>query len=180
MNNMGTELLPKDVFDRQLVREAASKLGQVSAQDLSDAVGGTLTPAQALSRTMEVLEKIDPFTVAQKQKLATIELSNLISSMRQDAISIGDDKARNTMLRGLELYFKRLDAATMSIDDIVTKLSVDHAKFFASALMAAFGIIQSEFEARGIVISDEDSKAIIEAGATRGLAYLEEVTVQVE
>lgn len=171
-------IIPKDAIDRRLLTLAASKVGQVSAVELSEAVNGILTPAQAKLRVDHLLNDLDTFTVAQQSKLVLIEATNLLQALRDSALNVGVDKQQVTYLATLKFIADRLDANTIKIDDIVTRFSRDHAQFFVNAIYAAFEIVRLELDAHNSGLSDEDADKIITSAVTKGIEAIEAVTIK--
>lgn len=176
---MASELLPKDAMDRRLLTIAAQKVGQVSGEELSQSVLGQITPAQALLRTKELLSSLDQFTIAEQQKLVLIEAAHLLESTRSGAMS-SNSRSQAQHLATLKFISDRLDASIVSVDDIITRFSREHAKFFANALVGAFEIVRLELESRGIPLTEDQADEIIQSAAEKGLSYIEEVTIQSE
>lgn len=174
------DILPKDAIDRRLITLASAKAGQISATELSKSVNGILSPAQAKLRLDHLLNSIDDFTVAQQHKLIIIEASNLLAAMREEAFESRNGNAQVRYLATLKFISDRLDADNLKVDDIVTRFSREHAKFFANAIIAAFELVRLELDARGVAIGDEDADSIINAAASKGLEAIEQVTISDE
>ena len=73
-------LMPKQSIDRRLIR-AAMKIGH-TAQDLSNAVNGQLSPAQALDRTSELLTGATIWDEVQERRLLLIRMGAWLDELQ--------------------------------------------------------------------------------------------------
>lgn len=162
--------IPASAIDRRLL-EGASLFE--SANELSARVNGQLTPAQSIKRVNDLLAARDFYTVAQQMKLNVYRTTRFLNALEDDAMKVGDPKARNTYLATIRTLMDMTKQIAATPESITTKLSEAHASFFAQAIVGAFQIVRAEFQERGITVTEEEALEIMHAAANEGMRIIE-------
>ena len=170
-------LMPKRSIDHRLIK-AAMKMGH-TAQDLSDAVNGQLTPAQALNRTSELLTNATIWDEEQERRLFLLRVSAWLDELQE---AHGKNlKAAPSINRAFKLVSDQLERSRVNIDDVSTKLASHHAEYFVTAVMKAAEVIVARAqEESGEIIDAEIVQEITAGGVEKAQEYLETVTIKPE
>lgn len=171
---MSKGILPAKSIDRRLLRAASGF--NVTAQDLSDAVNGQLTPAQALDRANTLLEEVTIFDEVKERRLLLIQMAEHMAWMREQR---DNPKSWSSIPRIMKLVSDQIERANINIDDVSTKLAEDHARMYVEGFTRGHEYALREFAERHDIVVDEDEiMELTEAGAMRGEEYLDKVTVK--
>ena len=170
-------LMPKQSIDRRLIK-AAMKIGH-TAQDLSDAVNGQLSPAQALDRTSELLTGATIWDEVQERRLLLIRMGAWLDELQ--ATHGKNLKAAGAINRAFKLVSDQLERSHVNLEDISTKLADSHAEYFVTAVMKAAEVIVARAqEESGEIIDAEIVQEITAGGVEKAQEYLETVTIKPE
>ena len=168
-------LLPKQSVDRRLIL-AATKIGH-TGQDLSDAVNGQMSPAQAVARVHELLNASTIYDEVQERRLLYIRMGKWLDDLQEK--HGGNIKAAGAINKAFKLVSDQLERSQVNVQDISSKLSADHAQFFVTALIKASDIIIDRIQKQtGEVLEAEFIGELTQAGAEEAQAYMKTVTAR--
>lgn len=129
-------LEPSWVIDRRLLEKAAEGFGQVTPEELSEAVQGHYNPAEAQLRVKEILSTWDAYTVIEEHKLLLFKAVKFLNSMERD-VHFGDPQARNTYLQGLRYVGEIFEKTSQHLADKESSLSQRNAEIMVEAIELA-------------------------------------------
>ena len=166
-------LMPKQSIDRRLIR-AAMKIGH-TAQDLSDAVNGQLSPAQALDRTSELLTGATIWDEVQERRLLLIRMGAWLDELQ--ATHGKNLKAAGAINRAFKLVSDQLERSKINITDVNVRLAEAHASYFVTGILRGYEEMVRRFhQETGEILEAEVLEDISSAGATLAQEYIESVT----
>ena len=131
---MGTEIISADGLDKRLLRVAAGKIGQLSAEELAEATNHQHTPAKALLRVKELLAGIDEFTLIEKQKLLLIEAKEMLDQIKIYATSIPNAQMMAQWVAALRFISETLEKTGRVLTDKESKLLEQNARIMIDAI----------------------------------------------
>ena len=171
---MSTGILPAKSIDRRLLR-AASKFN-ATAQDLSEAVNGQLTPAQALDRAHTLLDEVTIFDEVKERRLLLIQMAEHLAWMQEQR---ENPKSWASIPRIMKLVSDQIERANINIEDVSTKLAAEQARMFVEGFVRGFDFSLRDFaERHEIVIDEEEVLELTQSGAVRAEEYLDKVTAK--
>lgn len=168
-------LLPKQSVDRRLIL-AATKIGH-TGQDLSDAVNGQMSPAQAVARVHELLNASTIYDEVQERKLLLIRMGKWLDDLQERH---GKNlKAAGAINGAFKMVSTQLERSKINIADVSSKLSADHAEFFVTALIKASDLIIERIQNQtGEILDAEFIGELTQAGAEEARGYMKTVTAR--
>lgn len=165
-------ILPPKALDRRLVRAAVGF--NVTPQDLSEAVLGQLSPAEAEDRLHRLLNEVTILDEVEQRRLLLIDMADHLAWMKTKR---DDPKMITALNQAFSMVSKQLDKANVNVADISTKLATDHAQYMVDAFMSGFSQILRVIESRGdIVIDEDDVKELIQIGVKSSQEQIAKVT----
>lgn len=165
-------ILPPKALDRRLVRAAVGF--NVTPQDLSEAVLGQLSPAEAEDRLHRLLNEVTILDEVEQRRLLLIDMADHLAWMKTKR---DDPKMITALNQAFTMVSKQLDKANVNVADISTKLATDHAQYMVDAFMSGFSQILRVIESRGDIIIDEDDvKELIQIGVKSSQEQIAKVT----
>lgn len=166
--------IQNSAIDRRLLRAAAKF---ASPEQLSEAVNGQLTPAQAIDRVKALLASQDVYTDLEQRRLLMMQMADFIDYLREQAYA-DNPAAWAALNRSLKLLSDQIERSNIDIDDVSTKLGRAHANYYIEGYFQGFLEIVEILKSRGVVeLEGEEMKEIARAGVERGMNYIEHVTV---
>lgn len=167
--------ISKSAIDRRLLKAAARF---ASPEELSEAVNGQLTPAQAIERVKSLLASQDVYSEVEQRRLLLIQMTDFMEHMKVQAQENNDDKAWSALNRTFKLVSDQIERTNINIDDVTTKLGRAHAQYFVEGYMQGFMEVIDALRSRGMIeIDGEEIKELSRIGVERGMNYIEHVTV---
>lgn len=145
-------------LDKKLIRQASSD--KRTPKDLSNAVGGIWSPEECLARLIELTDSADYLSVQREKRLTLLNAREMMESMHDDVIRLGDNKARDTYLKLLTSVMDMLDRVNVDIDAVSTKLTPVYAEVMVQAILKAFAEIPAKLEERGITIEMKEIEGV--------------------
>jgi hypothetical protein len=171
-------IIARSAIDRRLLK-AAAKFG--SPEQLSDAVNGQLTPAQAIDRVKTLLASQDVYSEVEQRRLLLIQMAEFMDYMQEQAQDANNDKAWAALNRTFKLVSDQIERTNINIDDVSTKLGKAHAQYYVQGYMEGFNAILAELRERNmLVLEGEEVKELSRIGLEQGMTYVESVTVDDE
>lgn len=165
-------ILPPKALDRRLVRAAVGF--NVTPQDLSEAVLGQLSPAEAEDRLHRLLNEVTILDEVEQRRLLLIDMADHLAWMKTKR---DDPKMITALNQAFTMVSKQLDKANVNVADISTKLATDHAQYMVDAFMSGFSQILRVIESRGdIIIEEGDVKELIQIGIKSSQEQIAKVT----
>lgn len=160
--------------DRRLLKAAAKF---ASPEELSEAVNGQLSPAQAIDRVKVLLSSSDVYSEVEQRRLLLLQMADFVAYLKEQAHS-DNPQAWAALNRGFKLLSDQLERSNINIDDISTKLGKAHARFYMEGFMQGFTEIINVLNEKNIIELDaEEMKQLAHTGVERGMDYIESVTV---
>lgn len=171
-------IIARSAIDRRLLKAAAKF---ASPEQLSDAVNGQLTPAQAIDRVKTLLASQDVYSEVEQRRLLLIQMAEFMDYMQEQAQDANNDKAWAALNRTFKLVSDQIERTNINIDDVSTKLGKAHAQYYVQGYMEGFNAILAELRARDMLVLDgEEVKELSKIGLEQGMTYVESVTVDDE
>lgn len=131
-------------LDRKLLRAAADGL---SPREMSRAVGGVVTPEQALQRINDLLDSRDYLTNIKAQALVIEDINDLLSTAREYA-KAGSHQHLAAATRLLKIKLDQLNQTTISPQDAARIIREGHGRIMLEAINLAFQFVSAELERR--------------------------------
>lgn len=171
----GKGILPASSVDRRLIKAAAAF--DKSPEQLSEAVMGQLTPAQAEERLHAILRNITILDEVEQRRILLVQMTEHLEWMREQR---KDSKSWGAINRTFKLVSDQIERTNINVDDINTKLGVDHARMFVDGFLLGFERALKTLQENHdeIVIEEEEVLALTEVGIKTSQEYLEKVTVR--
>lgn len=165
-------ILPPKAIDRRLVRAAVGF--NATPQDLSEAVLGQLSPAEAEDRLHRLLNEVTLLDEVEERRLLLIDMADHLAWMKTKR---DDPKMITALNQAFTMVSKQLDKTQINVSDISTKLAVDHAQYMVDAFLAGFNRILRVIESRGdIIIEESEIQELIEVGMKSSQEQIAKVT----
>lgn len=137
-------------LDRKLIRQASSD--KRTPKELSAAVGGIWSPEECLARLIELTDSADYLTIQREKRLTLLNAREMLDSMHDDVIRLGDNKARDTYMKLLNSIMDMLERVNVDITSVSDKLTPLYAEVMVQAIVKAFEDLPAKLEERGVVI----------------------------
>ena len=171
----GKGILPASSVDRRLIR-AASTFNKTPEQ-LSEAVMGQLTPAQAEERLHQLLASITVLDEIEQRKILLVQMSEHLEWLKQHR---DDPKSWNSITRTMKLLSDQVERTNVNIEDVSAKLATEHARYFIDGFMIGFekALKRLQDQHEEIVIDDDEIMELTEIGVKASHEYVERVTVR--
>lgn len=172
-NIMG--IVSKSAIDRRLLKAAAKF---ASPEQLSEAVNGQLTPAQAIDRVKTLLASQDVYSEVEQRRLLLLQMAEFMDYMQEQAQDANNPAAWSALNRTFKLISDQIERTNINIDDVSTKLGKAHARYFIEGYMEAFyEILAALRERQMLVLEAEEVKELAQVGLERGMQYIDTVTL---
>lgn len=117
--------------DRALLE--AMVLGKRSGDDLSRAVGGLLTPEEAVLRAHTILNGHDVLGVVQEFQLLLWKTRQLVEKA-EDAYEGGNENALRLVLDTLKFIFAQLEKRESALKEVEVKINAAYAEIMLEAI----------------------------------------------
>lgn len=138
---------------------------------------GQLTPAQAVERLNQILDSVTILDEVKERRLLLIQMAEHLEWMKEHR---GDNKAWGAISRMFKLVSDQIERTNINIDDISTKLAVEHARYFVEAFMMGFDkMLRAVSERDDIIIEEHELLELAQVGAKAAEEHLDRVTVNV-
>jgi predicted Rossmann fold nucleotide-binding protein DprA/Smf involved in DNA uptake len=168
-------IVAKSATDRRLLKAAAKF---ASPEQLSEAVNGQLTPAQAIDRVKTLLASQDVYSEVEQRRLLLLQMAEFMDYMQEQAQDANNDKAWAALNRTFKLVSDQIERTNINIDDVSTKLGRSHAQYYVQGYMQGFTAILDALRERGLLaLEGEEVKELSKIGLEQGIAYIDLVTV---
>lgn len=159
-------------MDRRLLRAAAKF---ASANELSEAVLGKLTPAQAQVRVDELLDSKGIYDEIKQRKLLLIQMAEHLDWIKENR---DNPKTWANISRMFKVVSDQIERTNINIEDVSTKLAEDHARMFVEAITLGFDkILKVMADEQGEILEAEVIQELSEVGVNAAAEYIEKVTV---
>lgn len=166
-------ILPQSSVDRRLIRAGAK---YASAQELSDATLGMLTPAQAQDRLLELLESKTILDEVKERRLLLIQMAEHLDWMKTQR---DNPKSWTAIARMYKVLSDQIERSTINLSDVTGKLASEHAMYYVDALTIGFEkIVRAIAERDDIILEEEEVLELTQVGASASREYLDRVTVK--
>jgi hypothetical protein len=170
--------IAKSATDRRLLKAAAKF---ASPEQLSEAVNGQLTPAQAIDRVKTLLASQDVYSEVEQRRLLLLQMAEFMDYMKEQAQEANNPQAWAALNRTFKLVSDQIELTNINVDDVSTKLGKAHANYYISGYMSGFTAILDALRERDMLVLEGDEvKELSRIGLEEGMAYIERVTVQDE
>lgn len=168
-------ILPASSIDRRLLK---AKARYATAQELSDAVLGQLSPAQALQRVNELLDEKSIPDEIRERRLLLVQMAEWSDWLREQK---DNPKSWAAINRSLALLSNQIERSNINLEDVSTKLSADHARFFMDGFSLGFNKVLDLIKERlSVDIDEAEVIEMLEVGTRASADYLERVTLNAE
>lgn len=166
-------ILPSSAIDRRLLK---AKAKYASAEELSEAVLGQLSPAQALERVNHLLESKSPADEIQERRLLVIGAAEWLDWLKDHR---DDPRSWAQINRATKVLSDAIERANINIADVSTKLATEHAQYFVSGFMLGFNKVLEAIQERDMIEIDEDEVlALAQVGIEASKQYVDSVTLR--
>lgn len=171
----GKGILPASSVDRRLIKAAAGF--NKTPEQLSEAVMGQLTPAQAEERLHTILRNITVLDEVEQRKILLVGMTEHLDWMKEQR---KDPKSWGAINRTYKLVSDQIERTNINIDDINTKLGTEHARMFVDGFMLGFekALKSLQDSHEEIVIEEEEVLELTQIGLKTSQEYLDKVTVR--
>lgn len=166
-------ILPSSSMDRRLLRAAAK---YATPNELSEAVLGKLSPAQAAERVKELLDSKTILDEVQERRLALFTMAEHLDWLKSQR---DNPKAWGPTARMFKIVSDQIERANINLTDVSTKLATDHAQYFIDGFVLGFEKVLRALQERDeIEIPEEEIIELMEVGAHASREYVERVTAR--
>ena len=158
---------------------AAAKFA--TADELSDAVLGKLTPAQALSRVKELLASKTVYDEVEQRQLLLIEIAEQAAWLKEHRDEFrGSPTVLSALNRSYKILSDQIERTNINVNEINTHLATRHAEYFMSGFLRGFDAMLTALTKRDdeIVLEVEEVQELMQLGTAAAQEYVERVTVQ--
>lgn len=132
--------------DKILLRGAAS---HKSPEELSKLTGGTIKPAAAAQRVIDILKSRDWLSQVQQKQLLIEDLMMVKDKLMREVIDLNMTKDNaGTLVRVLKEIGDRLDKDKLDLNAALTQIRKAHAEMMLEAIRIAFERSALELEKR--------------------------------
>lgn len=170
--------MPVAAQDRRLLRAAARF---ATADELSEAVLGRLTPAQALSRVKELLASKTVYDEVEQRQLLLVQIAEQADWLKDHRDSFSQSPTVLSALnRAYKLLSDQIERTNINVNEINTHLASRHAEYFMSGFLRGFDAMLATLAKREneVVLDVEEVQELMQIGTTAAQAYVEKVTAQ--
>lgn len=169
-------IIPAKAIDRRLL-QAAAKFS-ATPNDLSEAVMGQLSPAQAETRLHTILNEITILDEVEQRRLILVSMAEHLEWMKTHR---DNPKMWGPLNRGYKLLSDQVERTNINIDEVSTRLAVDHARFFVDAFVVGMRELFRVMKTREVIdIPDEDVYELVEVGVSASKGYIDKVATNRE
>lgn len=171
----GKGILPAASIDRRLVRAAAAF--DKTPEQLSEAVLGQLTPAQAEERLHHILRSITILDEVEQRRILLIQMTEHLEWLKKNR---DNPKSWGAINRTFKLVSDQIERTNINVEDISTKLGVEQARMFVDGFMLGFERTLKVLAERHdeIVIEEEEVMELTQVGVKASQEYIEKVTAR--
>lgn len=171
MTTASDSILPASSIDRRLLRAAAR---YATAQELSEAVLGKLSPAQAQERVLQILESKTALDEVQERRLLLIKMAEHLDWMEQQR---DNEKSWNAIAKMYKLVSDQIERSNVNLTDISSKLGHDHAQYFIDGFMVGFErMLRVLRDEHSIKLDEEIVLEVMKSGVEESREYVDRVT----
>lgn len=110
-----------------------------SAEDISELIGGQLTPTEVAERAKELLKSPDWLTEADLQRLVDLKLRRILSELEVQFLSLDNAKVQLALLKEIGA---RLDRRMAARDDELDKWSGNMGRLLLRSVDLALGYMR--------------------------------------
>lgn len=169
-------IIARSAIDRRLLKAAAKF---ASPEQLSEAVNGQLTPAQAIDRVKVLLASQDVYSEVEQRRLLLLQMAEFMDYMQEQAQDANNPQAWAALNRTFKLVSDQIERTNINIDDVSTKLGRAHAQYYVEGYVTGFNAILDALREREMLVLDgEEVKELSKIGLEHGITYIERVTVE--
>lgn len=172
--DMGDEtnsILPASSIDRRLLQAAAK---YATAEEMSEAVLGRLTPAQCAERVHHLLTSKTILDEVQERRLLLIQMAEWLDWLKTQR---DNPKSWAAISRTMKLLSDQVERSNINVSDVSTKLATEHARYFVDGFTLGFErVLKALGERDEIVIEEDEIQELLEIGAHASHEYIERVT----
>lgn len=173
MSEGKASILPASSIDRRLLKAAAKR---ATAEEMSEAVLGALTPAQCLERVNQLLDSRDYLDEHRERRLMLYEVAEWVAWIKEHR---DEPKAWAQVNRSLKLMSDVLERSLVNVEEVSTKLATEHARMFIEGYVQGFNRVLDEMRERSeIDIEEAEVVELMEIGAEAAHGYLDRVTAK--
>lgn len=168
-------ILPERSIDRRLLRAAARR---ATAEEMSEAVLGQLTPAECLDRVKTILDSKNIWDEIEERRLLLIDIAEWLDWLKDQR---DNTKSWQAINRALKLMSDQIERSNINVNDVSTKLAAAHAGYFTEGYLAGFNKVLDLLREREIIeaeIEDDEMFELVKAGVDESQEYLKKVTVR--
>lgn len=157
-------------LDRKLLRAAAQDLGP---NEISRAVGGVITPAQAAQRVRDLLESRNWLTWFEQQQLLLESINEIVANMQKwvDAGSIDHIKAT---LQALKLKQDQLNKNRVDPEAAAQVIREGQARIMLQAIQVAMMATVDELSRRYPQIPEAEVREVFMLGLPKAVQQVED------
>lgn len=159
-------------LDKKLIQQASSN--KRTPKDLSAAVGGIWSPEECLARLIELTDSADYLDVQREKRLMLLNARQMMDSMHDDVIRLGDNKARETYIKLMTTITDMIDKVNADVDTVALKLTPVYAEILVQAIVRAFGELPKKLEERGIEIEMREVEGVFREVLPVAMGAIEE------
>ena len=171
MGDSENSILPASSIDRRLLQAAAK---YATAEEMSEAVLGRLTPAQCAERVHHLLTNKTILDEVQERRLLLIQMAEWLDWLKGQR---DNPKSWAAISRSMKLLSDQIERSNVNVADISTKLATEHARMFIDGFTLGFEkVLKSLSEREEIVIEEDEIQELLEVGALASHEYIERVT----
>lgn len=155
---------------------AAAK--RATAEEMSEAVLGQLTPGECLDRVKTLLSSKDVWDEIEERRLILIEIAEWLDWLKDQR---ENTKSWASINRALKLMSDQVERSNLNIGDVSTKLAAAHAQFFTDGFLLGFNKVLETLRDREIIegeVEDEEMLELVKIGIEESQEYLKKVTAR--
>lgn len=174
------------VTDRRLLALARRNL---SPEEISEELGGLISPARAAQRIREILRSHDWLSIEEQQGLLLLDMIELkeilLEHVREEGgliedprsggtyYSFGDPRWSANLIRLLGEMSKMILAARTDVESIKTTLRRKHAAVMTQAIQVTFAIVARGVTSRTRDLDERDMIELLEEALPKAVAIVE-------
>jgi hypothetical protein len=164
--------------DKILLRGASS--GR-SPEELSKLTGGTVKPAAAAQRVIDILKSRDWLTQVQRKQLLIEDLMTLKDKLMREVIDLNMTKDNSgTLVRVLKEIGDQLDKDKLDINAALTQIRKAHAEMMLAAIRVALERSALELEKRYPDVSKSELNEVFRMALPEAAREVEAYVVEPE
>lgn len=166
-------ILPASSMDRRLLRAAAK---YATPQELSEAVLGKLSPAQAQERVLQILDSKTALDEVQERRLLLVQMAEHLDWMREQR---HNPKAWTSISQMFKIVSDQIERANVNLTDVSSKLGADHAQYFIDGYMVGFErMLRVLKDEHSLDVPEEIVLEVMESGIMESKDYVDRVTLK--